>query len=256
MGTQYKVDTDLLQAQIDALTKLIGNFPKATFSRSASDADSGNTHEGIFSLYTTLQQTQQHCISLIEYTRDFFQKYLNAVLGNDDTVLVTPSGGLISATVAIQLHPQMGGYSVRQGDYGYFTQPYGYNAGCCAVAYAAGISIVTGKPCDPTQFWYDGYTHYDAGHRSNWQPYNTGKIYNDLKCGHPFQLAYIYDSSPADQTDADHFVLITGIKKGANTNNLQYEDFVALDPATGREVPLNEVWKFNPARITGGFTIS
>ena len=159
-------------------------------------------------------------------------------------------------TTSMQLHHNMSGYSVRQGDYSYFTQPYGYNAGCCAVAYAAGISIVTGQAYDPTQFWYDGYTHYDAGHKSGWQSYDSEHIYNELKSGHPFQLAYIYASSPLEQTDADHFVLITGIRDGADIKHLQYSDFIALDPATGSEVPLNESWKFNPDRVTGGFTIS
>jgi len=168
---------------------------------------------------------------------------------------VTPSVTQPELTTSTQLHANMGGYSVKQGDYSYFTQPYGYNAGCCAVAYAAGISIVTGQPCDPTQFWYDGYTHYDAGHRTEWQSYDSERIYNELKNGHPFQLAYIYSTSPLEQTDADHFVLVTGVREGADVKNLQYSDFIALDPATGREVPLNETWKFNPDRVTGGFTL-
>lgn len=43
--------------------------------------------------------------------------------------------------------------SLKQGDYSAFTQPYGYNAGCCSMAYATGLSIVKGVHVEPTQFW-------------------------------------------------------------------------------------------------------
>lgn len=160
---------------------------------------------------------------------------------------------------SIQLSPNMENYSLRQGDYAAFEYPYGYNAGCCALAYAIGLSIVTGKAYDPTKFWHDGasgyHTYYDEEHRSEWMAYDASQIYAELKSGNPTQLAYIYESSPANQKDADHFVLITGVREGADIDNLQLSDFIAIDPASGTEKPLTDCWKFNPERITGGFTI-
>ena len=158
-----------------------------------------------------------------------------------------------------RLTPNMGDYSWKQGDYSSFKVPYGYNAGCCATAYAIGLSIVTGEPHDPTKYWHDGpygyMTYFDDGHKSEWSGYDPQAIYQALQEGHPTELGYIYESSPAEQTDSDHYVLITGIREGADVNNLTYEDFIVIDPAHGDERPLTESWKFNPSRVNGGFTI-
>lgn len=95
MGSEYKVDTNSLQIQVNALTMLLGEFPKEAFSPLTSDADMGSTHNEITAIYTTLQQTQKQLSSLIEYTRDYFQNYLDAVLKNDTAIIkVTPTGGV------------------------------------------------------------------------------------------------------------------------------------------------------------------
>lgn len=188
---------------------------------------------------------------------------------NHDEILWAAGGGAATAketevinskkTSGVSLVPNMGNYSMRQRDYSEFTYPYGYNAGCCATAYAIGLSIVTGEAYDPTEFWHDGewgyQTYYDAGHKSGWTDYNPDSIYQNLLEGKPTELAYIYPESPAAQTDADHFVLITGIREGADPDNLAYEDFVVIDPVYGDERPLTDSWKFNPERVTGGFVI-
>ncbi len=165
----------------------------------------------------------------------------------------------LKQTSKINLTPNMGNYSYRQGDYSEFTYPYGYNAGCAAVAHAIGLSIVTGEPYDPRQFWHDGergyQTYYDRVHIGGWESYNPEIIYQNLVAGKPTQLAYIYASSPASQEDADHFVIITGIKEGADPHNLSFDDFLVIDPAYGDERLLSESWKFNPERVTGGFVI-
>ena len=126
MGTQYKVDTDALQVQIEALTTLLGEFPKEAFYQLASDADSGSTHDQINAAYATLQQTQTQLTALIEYTRDFFQTYLNAVLGNDDaTVKVTPSGGVTRKETEVnadRLKDYSSGADVERGSLRYVYQ--------------------------------------------------------------------------------------------------------------------------------------
>ena len=126
MGTQYKVDTDALQIQIEALTTLIGEFPKDAFSQLTSVSDSGNTHDQINASYATLQQTQAQLTALIEYTRDFFQSYLNAVLGNDKaTVKVTPSGGVTRRETEInadRIRDYASGEGVEKGSLRYVYQ--------------------------------------------------------------------------------------------------------------------------------------
>ena len=138
--------------------------------------------------------------------------------------------------------------SKKQGDYSAFTKPYGSNAGCCATAYATGLSIVTGKDYDPTQFWDTsvGTTYYSEGHVRANLPYDAGTIYEGLKNGKPTMLNYTYSGG------GQHWVLITGTRSGAegfDPNNITVADFIALDPANGKEVPLTEVTRFEGATI-------
>ena len=95
MGAQYKVDTDSLLTQIEALNTLLGVFPRNTVSNTVSDADKGSTHEQINRAYACILQAQEQLVSLIENTRDYFQKFHDAILGNDLTAKVSSSGGMI-----------------------------------------------------------------------------------------------------------------------------------------------------------------
>lgn len=95
MGTQYKVDTDSLQTQINALSTLLGEFSQNTFSKDVSDVDKGSTHEQINRVYACIQNMREQLIFLIESTRDYFQMFHDAILGNDLTAKISPSGGLI-----------------------------------------------------------------------------------------------------------------------------------------------------------------
>ena len=140
--------------------------------------------------------------------------------------------------------------SKKQGDYSAFTKPYGSNAGCCATAYATGLSIVTGKDYDPTQFWDTnvGTTYYLEGHVGAYIDYDAGTVYEALKNGKPTMLNYTYSSG------GQHWVLITGTRSGADgfdPNNITAADFIAMDPATGKEVPLTDVYRFEGATIQG-----
>lgn len=140
--------------------------------------------------------------------------------------------------------------SKKQGDYSAFTKPYGSNAGCCATAYATGLSIVTGKDYDPTQFWDTnvGTTYYSEGHVGAYIDYDAGTVYEALRNGKPTMLNYTYSSG------GQHWVLITGTRSGADgfdPNNITAADFIAMDPATGKEVPLTDVYRFEGATIQG-----
>lgn len=140
--------------------------------------------------------------------------------------------------------------SKKQGDYSAFTIPYGSNAGCCATAYATGLSIVTGKDYDPTQFWDTNVrtTYYSEGHVGAYIDYDAGTVYEALRNGKPTMLNYTYSSG------GQHWVLITGTRSGADgfdPNNITAADFIAMDPATGKEVPLTDVYRFEGATIQG-----
>ena len=135
-----------------------------------------------------------------------------------------------------------------QHDYPVFTVPSGSNEGCCATAYATGLSIVTGKDYDPTQFWDTSVetTRYSEGHVIDGS-YDPGTVYEALKSGKPTMLNYSYAGGAGQ-----HWVLITGTRSGADgfdPNNITTADFIALDPATGKEVPLTDVYRFDEAGI-------
>ena len=107
----------------------------------------------------------------------------------------------------------------------------GYKGMCCAVSYAIGLYITTGKAYDPKKFAArNGYTHYKKGHISASKTYK-GKdslkdIYNNLQKGLP---SMIYYKPPG------HFVTVVGIRPGADINNLKVSDLRVINPAFGRE---------------------
>ncbi|MDY3998712.1 MAG: RICIN domain-containing protein [Blautia sp.] len=153
----------------------------------------------------------------------------------------------ISSGIRLSHHMNI---SMRQGDYSAFTVPYGYNAGCCATAYAVGLSIVKGKSYNPTLYWHDGpygyCTYFDAGGVDTEKTYNATTIYNALKRGKPTMLHYAYANN-----SGEHWVLIIGVRSGANENNLSYSDFIVIDPASGLEKSLTSSYKFAGGKVKG-----
>ena len=135
--------------------------------------------------------------------------------------------------------------SLNQNNYPAFTQPYGYNAGCCATSYAIGLSILNKKSYNPTSFWYGGTTHYDAGRVGNYISYNATSIYNALKNGKPTMLHYYYGNN------GEHWIIIIGINSNANLNNIATNDFIIIDPSGGKETTLNNAYKFSNSGIKG-----
>lgn len=142
-----------------------------------------------------------------------------------------------SSTSAITLSPHMGGMSMKQGDYSAFYVGSA-NWGCCAVSYAVGLSILNGTAYDPTQFWRNKTTYYDLGRVGAYVSFDANTVYNNLKAGKPTMVHYMYSSG------GEHWVLINGIRAGANTTNLQYSDFYAIDPQSGDQRPLNSCYKW------------
>jgi formylglycine-generating enzyme required for sulfatase activity len=142
----------------------------------------------------------------------------------------------------------MGGYSLNQHDYSAFYNGRS-NVGCCAVSYAMGVSIVTGIPRDPTKYWRGNQTYYTDS-PVGWVSYDAAEIYAALKNGEPTMLNYTYANS-----SGQHWVLIVGVRDGADENNLQMEDFEAIDPNTGDKRKLTETYKFNPNGVNGGWRI-
>lgn len=132
--------------------------------------------------------------------------------------------------------------SMKQHDYSAFTEPWGYNAGCCAVSYAVGLSIVTGESINPTQFWYGGTTHYTKGKLGAYISCNSNNyastLYESLYKGYPVMLHYKYGNhSDSEQ----HWVIVIG----ATNNSLSASSFICIDPVSGTEKTLNNCWRFD-----------
>jgi len=119
-----------------------------------------------------------------------------------------------------------------------------YSGPCCAYAYGIGLSIILQKNIDPMQFYYGGYAHFDLGHVGGYTAYNATTVYDALLGGNPVMLHYTYPNS-------EHWVLIIGINGGVSTNNIQYRDFIVIDPASGAEKSLTDAWQFSNATVSG-----
>ena len=120
-----------------------------------------------------------------------------------------------------------------------------YSGPCAAYAYGIGLSIVMNRSVDPMQFYRGGYAHYDWGRVNDYTySFSTYDIYNALKNGKPTMIHYRY-------TGGQHWVLIMGIRGGANPNKLAYSDFYCIDSALGREVQLTSAYRFNAGGVQG-----
>ena len=119
-----------------------------------------------------------------------------------------------------------------------------YSGPCCAYAYGIGLSIVLRKNVDPMQFYRNGLAHYDWGRVGAYRMFNASAIYEALRNGKPTMIHYTY---PGNQ----HWVLITGVRNGANPGNLNYSDFICIDSAYGDERPLTSAWMFAAGSVQG-----
>lgn len=119
-----------------------------------------------------------------------------------------------------------------------------FDKGCCAMSYAIGLSIVNGRSYNPRTYWYGGTTHYDSGRVGSYVNFNAATVYNALKNGKPTMVNYIYAGNAGQ-----HWVLIMGVRSGADSNNLSYGDFYAIDPAIGTQVTSSYRW--TGCRVSG-----
>ena len=84
--------------------------------------------------------------------------------------------------------------------------------------------------------------------------FDANAIYNNLLAEKPTMVHYEYYKG--DYT-SEHWVLIIGVRDGAQQNSLQYSDFTVIDPWGGaeknliqnRELKVNKVQR-NPAGIS------
>ncbi|MCR5105553.1 MAG: hypothetical protein K6B68_14050 [Eubacterium sp.] len=117
----------------------------------------------------------------------------------------------------------------------------GENWGCCATAYATGLSIVTGRSYNPESFWRYKCTYYDQGHVNAYTSYNATTIYNNLLAGKPTMVHYKYYKGNGT---SEHWVLVIGVRSGAIKSNIQFSDFTVIDPWGGAEKSLSSVGYF------------
>ncbi len=137
----------------------------------------------------------------------------------------------------IHLNHHMTG-SLDQNSYRLYNA-YGNNIGCCATAYAIGLSIITGANYNPESFWGNGGANFTMGHVNNWTTFNANTIYNNLLQGKP-SLVHVYYYKN-EYTTGEHWVLVIGVRAGAQANNLQYSDFTIIDPWGGAEKNLTSI---------------
>lgn len=133
MGAEYKVDTEQLQTQINALSALLAECQWDTTTQPSSAKDCGQAHSSIAAAYEKLQGIQNQFRTLVTYSKDYFQKYLDAVLGNDKTTVVAESGAIQPVfRIENNVHDYSGG--VQQGTVRYVSQSGDYEANGWAVS--------------------------------------------------------------------------------------------------------------------------
>jgi|GEM_PF-6164097 len=130
----------------------------------------------------------------------------------------------------ITLTPNMEGHSMKQSDYQLYDE-YGNNVGCWATSVAMGLSIVNGRYYNPEEVFrgqhggcLESYQNY------NQDSFNPQAIVEKLKSGKPVLFHYGYNRGNKRN---QHWVLINGIRKGADLSNLTLNDFTVLDPGYG-----------------------
>ena len=148
----------------------------------------------------------------------------------------------LSGTEKIHLSGPMGQSTWNQHTY----EGNGRKGMCCATAYAIGLSIVNNKTYDPKKYHYGadgGYTHYDDGGVGKYQNIDYSKIYDALKNGKPtmYHYKYTYQAKEGKVHHSQHWVLINGIREGADPKNLKPGDFTAIDPGYGKEYSLDKI---------------
>lgn len=220
MGTQYKVDTDSLQTQIEALTTLLGEFPAEAFSQLTSDADMGETHEQINSAYSLLQQAQRQLVSLIEYTRDFFQKYRNAVLGNDTTAMVTPTGGIIRTGLDVDLEGQHTNYTCGSASGSMMLRSLGFQVSeeeFWRYANSGGNGTYVYRIAQTlNHFAGDNVYKYVNTNQYSLDEYYQ-RISESIQAGYPVEVvASIPKGTGFGYSTGGHYFVVTGVYKNAN----------------------------------------
>lgn len=220
MGTQYKVDTDSLQAQIKALTSLLAKFPQKAFSQLASTSDSGNTHNQINAVYATIQKTQSQLAALIENTRDFFQMYLNAVLENDSTAMVTPTGGIIRTGLNVDLAGQHTNYTCGSASGSMILRYLGINVSeeeFWNYANAGGYGTYVYRITQTINHFAAGdvYKYVDTSNYSLEEYYQ--RLSNSIQAGYPVEVvACIPGGTNFGYSTGGHYFVVTGVYKNAN----------------------------------------
>jgi hypothetical protein len=121
-----------------------------------------------------------------------------------------------------------------------------FSGPCCAFAYAAGLTIVTGKKYDGMTFYKNGSAHYTKGHVGGYTKPSFSGIGNSL-LNKKMPVMLHYKWSPK----GEHWVLAVGLKAGADPKNLKAKDIIVLDSATGKQVTLNKATCYSKSKLAG-----
>ena len=262
--SKFKVDSEQIDATVETLKTLLTKCEELYEKEvPVSDVDKGQTHEELISVCDNIRTTCYYFGQLIHNTIEFLGKSsemfaqsemnsANAIKEDGGSTTHVGSSGAthggsgqtLSQDSAQETYPSLQhsmDVPMNQYDPQYasvFTQPYGYNAGCCATIYATGMSIVNGRSYTPTDYWYNGTTNYEPNTLSEYSHgFDANVVYKSLMAGKPTMCHYGHNLYDGGQ----HWVLITGVNDGADISNLTYMDFKAIDPATGTERNFSEL---------------
>ena len=268
MGAEYKVDTEQLQTQIDALSVLLAECQWDTTTQPSSAKDCGQVHSSIAAAYEKLQGIQNQFRALVTYSKDYFQKYLDAVLGNDKTTVVSESGsisGSITANEAYEIPsnrgrdatPHFTNNESARSSYAYEEVIKGFdvehearyqmdpNGDTWCNVYVADVTSAMNAPiphyCDPStgapmSKADSGGTWLNANAMRSWLN-DHGSNYGWISCTREEAIVYANSGRPTVATGVGHIAMVAPQHEG--------EDGVMLAQAGGEvssHISINQCW--------------
>lgn len=117
-----------------------------------------------------------------------------------------------------------------QHNYSCYTDANGGNSGCGMTSMAVCRSIVSGNVVEPTSLSTNSYCNWhEYGFINNRNISNRlTAAYDELKQGYP-SIMNVQASS-----GGNHYVVVAGVREGANRDNLSWSDFNVVEVGTGQ----------------------
>lgn len=127
-------------------------------------------------------------------------------------------------------------YLYCQHNYSCYVDEDGGNSGCGMTCMAVCRSIVSGETVAPTDLSTNSYCYWgNYGFINNRGIENRLSVaYNELQQGYP-SIMNVQASG-----GGNHYVVVSGIREGAEPGNLSWSDFIVTEVGTGQLFPANQ----------------